>query len=512
MADTQSGQTISSMYDTAQATIATIAKIQAENAELRKRCNMPESTVDCVSLVKGLFERCGVELLKERAKIAKIRSEYEALIKERAEAYAKLQNLVLRLVGSVDVKKHQDNSMLQPMDYDELVDYLEIDIDKIVAAQNGRNVRGDGRHRVWLRTDILDEYIQNDDLLYALTLLKPEMFEYIVYKVEKYIKKHGGKMYYDDEVRSSNPGNRSKLKMRYEVFICLFRKRSNDVPVVIGALFGMHRTTVDRQCDFLDEVLEKVLPGTGAIGKRLRAIKTSEEYLEFTGGKIMHDGTLVATHDSSDADNLETPGWSGKHGRPGFLTVISCIGNGLLVAKTGTVPGNWHDMKVFKRDLPNLGLFHMEGKPHNEESAKVMRSLENYMDKGFIGIEKHCEYINAKIPTKGKNKKSPKEIKAAHRSGDKKAIAEALGLTVEQLDVNRSLSSTRSLIECMIGRLKKWEITSGTFRGTASDLNRQIEILSGIVNLEILWPEIEQKEGPLLAMLAARRARHKVRR
>ena len=94
-----------------------------------------------------------------------------------------------------------------------------------------------------MRKEYLDEYIQNDKLLHALTLLKPEMFEYIVYKVEEYIEAHGGKLYYDCENRKSDPGNRSKLPIRYEVFIDFFRKRTNDVPEVVGALFGMYRTT-----------------------------------------------------------------------------------------------------------------------------------------------------------------------------------------------------------------------------------------------------------------------------
>ena len=64
-------------------------------------------------------------------------------------------------------------------------------LDKLVAAQNGRERRGDGRHLVWLRMDMLDEYIQNEDRLYALTGIKPLEFDYIVHKVKEYIEEHG---------------------------------------------------------------------------------------------------------------------------------------------------------------------------------------------------------------------------------------------------------------------------------------------------------------------------------
>ena len=124
------------------------------------------------------------------------------------------------------------------------IDAVEKAIDKMVAAQNGRGVRGDGHHMVWWRSVMLDEFIQGDRQLRDLTLLKPEVFEYIVHKVEEYMETDGGKLYYDLKMRSSDPGNRSKLRMRYMVFMDFFVKRTNAMPAVVGALFGMHRTTV----------------------------------------------------------------------------------------------------------------------------------------------------------------------------------------------------------------------------------------------------------------------------
>ena len=508
MTYTEDDQTMPLLYEKAH---ELIAKMQAENRMLRTKCNMPPNPVDCQPVLQRLYDKARTDISKLETENAAIRKWYEGRIAEITKAYSKLLNIIQRVAGSVDMPKLQ-NGLMQSSDYDVIAEHLEMRLDKTVAAQNGRDIRGDGRHRVWLRTDLLDEYIQNDSLLHALTLLKPEIFEYIAYKVEEYIEAHGGKLYYDLITRSSDPGNRSKLKIRYIVFMNFFRKRTNDVLEVVGALFGMSHSTVKRQCDSIDDILEKVVPGTVAMGKRLKTIETSEEFIRFTGGKLMIDGTLTPAPDSSDGDNQETSGFSGKHKMPGFNTLLTCTGRGVLVHKSKTVPGNQHDMKVLKNNLPDLGLFQMGTEPQNEEAAKVIRKTAVYMDKGFIGIEKKCEHINAEIPDRGKNKKSPKELQEAYKSKNKKAIAEALGLTVEQYDRNMRISSERSLIERMIGRLKRWEILSGTYRGTASSLNQQFEILSGVVNLEILWPEIERNEGPLLAKLAARRTRHKVRR
>lgn len=394
----------------------------------------------------------------------------------------------------------------------EYIDAIEKRLDKAVAAQNGRGVRGDGHHMVWMRMDLMDEYIQDDGLLHDLTLLKPMMFEYIAHKVEKYMESDGGKLYYDLKVRSTDPGNRSKLKMRYIVFMAFFVKRTNVLPVVTGALFGMDRTTVDRQIDFMDTVLETVLPGITAMGKHLRAIESSEEYIKFTQGRLIHDGTLTRAPDSKDTGNMETSGFSGKHHTSGFNTVLTCTGAGLIVAQSRTVPGNQHDFRVIKENRIDLGLFHMNGEPENEESAKVMEQVENLFDKGFIGMDKHFTHIKSVIPHKGKDIKSPKEIREAYKSKDNDAIASALGLTTKQYIENRAISSRRSLIERAIGSLKRWGILVGPFRGTASELSRQFDIIAGIVNLDILWPEIEQNEAPLLAMLAKKRAAYTKKR
>ena len=242
----------------------------------------------------------------------------------------------------------------------ERIDAIEKCLDVEVAAQNGRGVRGDGHHMVWMRMDMLDEYIQNDKPLHALTLLTAKKFEYIAHLVEEYMETDGGKLYYDLKMRSSDPGNRSKLKMRYIVFMSFFAKRTNVVPAVIGALFGMDRTTVVRQMDFIDGVLEKVLPGITAMGRRLAAIEGSEEFIKFTKGVLLHDGTLTRAPDSTDTDSEETSGFSGKHHTPGFNTVLTCTGAGLLVAASKTVPGNRHDFRVIKENPVDLGRFHME--------------------------------------------------------------------------------------------------------------------------------------------------------
>ena len=404
------------------------------------------------------------------------------------------------------------SQMMQQSDLDVRVNALETALDVTVAAQNRRDIRGDGRDKVWLRMDMVDEYIQDDNLLKTLTGLEPIEFEYTVHLVKEYMEAHGGKLYYNLKIRGSDPGNRSKLKIRYIVFMNFFIKRTNVTLAVAGALFGLHRSNVGRQCRFMDNILKKVLPGATNIKKRLQAIKKSEEFIEFAQRVIMNDGTVTTAPRSHDADNMETSGYSGKHHTPGFNTVLTCIGTGLLADISKTVPGNQHDFRVIKENPVDLGLWHMNGKPENKESARVMNAVTVLDDRGFEGMKRHFKYIKSRTPYKGKNKKSAKEIKAAFHTRDDNIIAAALGLTPEQHAENKSISSERSLIERMIGRLKRWNILVGPFRGTASELNLQFEIITGVVNLGILWPEIQRDHGPLLTMLAKKRARYAKRR
>ena len=209
--------------------------------------------------------------------------------------------------------------------------------------------------------------------------------------------------------------------------------------------------------------------------------------------------------DSKYKENEETSGFSGKHHSSGFNIVLTCGFNAMLVYLSRTVPGNWHDMRIMKENPIDLGLWHMNGEPHNEESAKVMALLENLVDKGFKGIAKYYYHLMWNVPHIGKNKKSPKELVEAYKSKNKARIAAALGLTVQQLIENQQHSSRRSLVERVIGKLKRWTVLVGPFRGTASQLNRQYDILGGIWNLDKLWHEIKRDEGSIIDSLMEKR-------
>lgn len=284
-------------------------------------------------------------------------------------------------------------------------------------------------------------------------------------------------------------------------------KRHNLPQEVVGVLFGYDRSAVSRQCEFIDAALEAVLPGITAMGKRLRGIKTSEEFLKFTGGGLQTDGTFVPAEKSKDKDNPDTSGFSGKHKAHGFNVGLTVTETGLFVhVESG--PGNEHDYHMFKRSPLKLGLFNMTKKPESAEEIIVMAKTLLSCDKAYVGMKADFPDTNSNIPHKGKNKQTSKEIRKAYKTQDVKQIARALGLTPEQYAENKEISKRRSFIERKIGSAKRWRVTAGPYPGTASDLKQQFEIVCGVLNLRTLWSEIEQNEAPLLAKLAEKRAKY----
>ena len=126
-----------------------------------------------------------------------VASKYDSLVAEYEELvakYSKAQDVIKALAKCL--RRGDLTGAAGDGGGNEPVNDVERLLDAMVAAQNGRGVRGDGRHLVWFRSSSLDEYIQNDNLLHALTLLKPMMFEFVTHKVEKYNEKHGVKLYY----------------------------------------------------------------------------------------------------------------------------------------------------------------------------------------------------------------------------------------------------------------------------------------------------------------------------
>ena len=65
------------------------------------------------------------------------------------------------------------------------------------------------------RLTVLDDIIGNPRRLHAVTLCTAEQFDYILHRYTAWIKEHRDMtLFWDDNIRASDPGNRSKLYIR----------------------------------------------------------------------------------------------------------------------------------------------------------------------------------------------------------------------------------------------------------------------------------------------------------
>ena len=67
-------------------------------------------------------------------------------------------------------------------------------------------------------------------------------------------------------------------------------------------------------------------------------------------------------------------------------------------------------------------------------------------------------------------------------------------------------NGTRIVVKHTIGMIKRYRITTRPFWGTSKELNDEINIISGLVNLNLDWDRIKKENNPLVRKLAKKRA------
>ena len=97
------------------------------------------------------------------------------------------------------------------------------------------------------RIEVFDSVISDASSLHSATLRSTEEFKYILEHVKAYATASNGMpLFYDDESRASDPGNRCKLRLRHALLMALVRKKDNPTQGTLQALFGVDQTSVCR--------------------------------------------------------------------------------------------------------------------------------------------------------------------------------------------------------------------------------------------------------------------------
>ena len=326
------------------------------------------------------------------------------------------------------------------------------------------------------RLEVLDDIIRDGDKLRQATLTDGEQFRYMLERAEVFLT-HSGQMplFRDNASRVSDPGNRCKLYLRHALLMTLVHKKDNPTQGVLGAVFGIDQAAVSRYLKVTDAMLEGTLPTANSVSEEISAAPTKKEFKKIVpgpdGGKIFADGTHCPIQRPAER-TVRRMKYSGKKKKFTNNTNVYANENGVIIGISKSTVGSVGDITLLKERPMPFGRW--EEAMHDPDLPEAER-CHVFVDRGYQGIEKHLPGITPEIPHK-KTKKSP--------------------LTPEQREHNHRIHSERVLVEHSIGRLKRYARLADPYDGTAAQFNREFNVITGLVNLDLLWDCVQKGPPP----------------
>ena len=325
------------------------------------------------------------------------------------------------------------------------------------------------------RLEVLDDIMRDADKLRQSTLADGPKFRYMLERAERFLA-HSGQMplFRDDDGRASDPGNRCRLYLRHALFMALVHKKDNPTQGVLAAFFGIDQTTVSRYLQVMDRMLAETLPTAAKISEEIAGAATQEEFKRIVpgqgGGDIFLDGTHCPVQRPSER-TLRRMKYSGKKKRFTNNTNVYTNRDGVIIGISESTVGSVGDITLLKERPMPFGKW--EEAMHDADRPGEERN-RIFCDRGLQGIADHLPGTAPMIPHK-KTKKTP--------------------LTREQKKHNSRINSERVLVEHSIGRLKRYDRITDPYDGTAAQFNREFNVITGLVNLNLLWDHV-RKEAP----------------
>ncbi|ABK77718.1 transposase [Cenarchaeum symbiosum A] len=155
--------------------------------------------------------------------------------------------------------------------------------------------------------------------------------------------------------------------------------------------------------------------------------------------------------------------YTGRRKMHGNNTLVVASTSGITQGISMSVGARMVDAGLLEKYLPELRtLFPSIFDPKTPKN----RRYEIFLDKGFVGAEKHFP---------GSTVRNPKK-RSKYRE-----------LTADEERGNLAVSKIRIKVEHRIGRLKRYQSISGKFRDPANEFNKNIRVVAGIENLRVVW-------------------------
>ena len=327
------------------------------------------------------------------------------------------------------------------------------------------------------RIEVFDGVISDESDLHSATLRSTREFQHILWHVKAYTTASGKMpLFYEDESRASDPGNRCKLRLRHALLMALIHKKDNLTQGTLQALFGVDQSSVCRYLQVMDQILAEVLPTAKKISEDIVECETDEEFKEIVpgpdGGDVFVDGTHCPVQRPSEK-TVRRMRFSGKKKRFTNNTNIYTNADGVIIGISRSSVGSTGDITLLREDPMPFGRW---AESMRDDSVPKEARIRIWADRDYQGTGRDLSGATLMIPHKrSKN----------HRI-----------LTAEQKAYNHLVNSTRVRVEHSIGRIKHYARMTDPYDGTIGQFNREFNVITGLVNLHLLWDKIDKGPPP----------------
>ena len=318
--------------------------------------------------------------------------------------------------------------------------------------------------------EVLDAILRDGDLTREVSGLSREKFDFVLCRFAERAGSGRGRfpLFYGAKGRGSRPGPRMLLPLRHQLLMALASKTGGASQYLLGAMFGISRPTVARCLAFADTILEAVLPTGDRVWRKLSRAKTRRELGQLvTGpglGVLVVDSIRTRRQVPKDKDerSASLAGWFGTHS---YATLACASRRGAILWLGETRHGGTSDRDALGGGKPGFGRW-----TAGLRAGRIAPGgrLTLILDLGFPGAEGMYPGQRVVSPA-GRRRGGGRGKSGRNRRGSRGARAEH-----------------------GIGECGRFGLFRTPFRGANKKYRRQLNIISGIANLHILWPTMRR--------------------
>lgn len=321
--------------------------------------------------------------------------------------------------------------------------------------------------------EVLDAILRDKNATRDVSGLAKEKFDFVLRRFEEKANTNGGKspLFYGARRRDHEKGTRMLLPLRHILLMTLAGKSEGNSQYFLSAMFGVSRPTVGRCMAFADSILGAILPTADRVSWKLSHAKTRKEFKQLVPGPglgiVLIDGFQTERQRPQDKEERKAS-FGTKFQMHAFSTLACTNKRGGVLWLGPTRHGRVHDKGSLNMRSFTFGKWTAEIR---EEYVDPEKRFTLIGDTAFVAMEKMFPGQRVLLPVKRKPGKD---------------------LTDEELEWNKYVGSRRIYVEHGIGALKQFKILQHPFRGSNKKYRRQLNIVSGLANLNMFWPIIKK--------------------